>query len=131
MKYVVEDSLWNFPAWSGGKDTLDALKENGDCDYIEQLIEDMFLGEEPPTDTEINDVLWFERDSIAEHLGYRDWDSYMEGWSNEDLENAEDWWDNLEIEEQMALAQTDEEDTQGWWDEKSDKEKVEIYTKND
>lgn len=127
MRYIVEDSLRNFQAWSGGKDTLDALKEKGDCEEVEQLIEEMFYGEEPPTDTDINDYLWFEADSIAESLGYRDWGAYMDGWSNEDLENAEDWWDGLDLEEQMELAETDEDDTQGWWDAKRDKEKVDIY----
>lgn len=73
MTYTVEQSLLFFPAWGGGKDTLDALIENGDCDRVEELIEEAFTN---PSNTDINDFLWFERDQIAEYLGYYDWDSY-------------------------------------------------------
>ena len=83
MKYVCECSLDNFEAWSGGKDTLDVLIEKGDCDAVECLIEET-NGEETPTDTSINDFLWFERDFIAQHLGYRDWDEYEYGNSEDE-----------------------------------------------
>lgn len=39
MTYKVESSLWDFQAWSGGKDTLDVLKEKGDCDAVESWID--------------------------------------------------------------------------------------------
>ena len=73
MIYQIEESLENFRAWSGGKDTLDVLIEKGVCDEVEGFIEETF---EYPTDTEVNDFLWFERDAIAEYLGYKDWDSF-------------------------------------------------------
>ncbi len=79
MKYVCEDSLDNSKFWSGGKDTTDALTCE-ELETIETLLEDVFC-EEIPTDTEINDFFWFERDTIAEWLGYSDW---------EDLENNRD-----------------------------------------
>jgi len=75
MTYKVGSSLWDFRAWSGGKNTLDTLKEKGDVDEVESLIEECFV-DELPTDTQINDLLWFERDFIAQHLGYDDWDKY-------------------------------------------------------
>lgn len=78
MEYKVETSLEEFEAWSGGKDTLDVLIEKGDCDAVEGLIEESFAGE-MPTETQINDLLWFERDFIAEYLGYKDWDEYEYG----------------------------------------------------
>ena len=84
MKYVVEVSLDNFEAWSGGKDTLDTLREKGDCDAVECLIEELYMCDEPWTDTNINDFLWFERDTIAQHLGYSDWDEYEYGKKNEE-----------------------------------------------
>lgn len=79
MKYVVENSLDNFEAWSGGKDTLDTLREKGDCDAVECLIEELNASDEPCSDSQINDFLWFERDTIAQHLGYSDWDEYEYG----------------------------------------------------
>lgn len=85
MKYIVEESLENFEAWSGGKDTLDTLRERNDCDAVECLIEDAFC-DETPTDTDINDFLWFDRDTIAQHLGYRDWEHYEHGEDEEEDE---------------------------------------------
>ena len=85
MKYVVEESLDNFEAWSGGKDTLDTLREKGDCDAVEWLIEELYC-DDIPSDTTINDFLWFERDTIAQHLGYSDWDEYEYGNKDEEEE---------------------------------------------
>jgi hypothetical protein len=42
---------------------------------VEELIETIFL-EQDATDADINDFLWFNRDEIAQHLGYADWDEY-------------------------------------------------------
>jgi hypothetical protein len=81
MEYRVESSLENFDAWSGGKDTLDVLIEKGVCDKVEEFIEQCFTD---PTDTDINDFLWFERDQIAEYLGYKDWDEFEYGDEDDD-----------------------------------------------
>ena len=78
MEYKVETSLHDFPAWQGGKDTLDTIIERDDCQEVEDLIETVFFDQDA-TDEDINDFLWFERDQIAEHLGYRDWDAYEDG----------------------------------------------------
>jgi hypothetical protein len=83
MEYRVECSLDQFDAWSGGKDTLDTLIEKGVCDEVEDFIEQCFTD---PTDTDINDFLWFERDQIAEYLGYKDWDEFEYGDEDEDIE---------------------------------------------
>lgn len=129
MRYTVESSLRNFEAWSGGKDTLDVLIEKGDCDNVESWIEG--LGMEDATDTTINDILWFERDAIAEALGYRDWDAYEEGWSESDLEDAEEWWINCVECVRIELSGTEDEDEQDeWWDDLDDEKKVEIYYQN-
>lgn len=70
MKYTVEESLQDFKAWSGGKVTLDDLLEHGVVDGAEEYIEMIFADrEELPTDTEINDILWFERDEIYRYCG--------------------------------------------------------------
>lgn len=73
MKYTVEENLYNFKAWSGGKVTLDDLLEHGVVDGAEEYIEIIFADrEELPTDTEINDILWFERDEIYRYCGIYD-----------------------------------------------------------
>ena len=70
MKYTVEESLYDFKAWSGGKDTLDDLWAHGVVDKAEKYIEKIFADcEELPTDTEINNILWFEREDIYKYCG--------------------------------------------------------------
>lgn len=89
MKYYKEESLDNFEAWSGGKDTLDVLRENGDVDSVERLIDEYIsTREEGWSDGDINDFLWFERDTIARILGYSDWCEYEYG--NKDDEEDEE-----------------------------------------
>lgn len=78
MEYRVECDLDQFDAWSGGKDTLDVLIEKGVCDEVQFFIEETFCGE-IPTESAINDFLWFERDFIAQHLGYDSWDEFEYG----------------------------------------------------
>lgn len=95
MEYKVESSLWDFPAWSGGKDTLDTLKEKGDCKAVEEFLEECCP--EGLTATQINDILWFERDLIANHLGYKDWDEYEYGKDEEDESNLDYYGEKIEI----------------------------------
>lgn len=77
MKYQVEESIHNFQFWSGAEDTIAELTMD-EMNSLEELIEEMlYYGDELPTDTEINDFVWFERDTIAQHLGYVDFDELM------------------------------------------------------
>lgn len=57
--------------WSGAKTNFDDWIERGaDPDDILNAVEMLFEGdEEPPTLTAINDVLWFEPETIEEFLG--------------------------------------------------------------
>lgn len=75
MTYTIDNNLEDFEAWAGGKDTLNVLIEKGEgvCEQVEEFIMECFPN---PTDTEINDFLWFERDQIAEYLGYEDWEAF-------------------------------------------------------
>lgn len=70
MKYTVEESLQDFKAWSGGKDTLNDLIEYNVVNEAEEYI-NMIVNcrEELPTHTEINNILWFERDEIYRYCG--------------------------------------------------------------
>lgn len=142
MEYRVESSLWNFPAWSGGKDTLDTLKEKNDVDAVESWIDG--LGLEDATDTTINDILWFERDAIAEALGYRDWDAYEEGWSIDDLDDADEWFCETDFDMMERISGKKRDDysaedgyqdfvdaVEEWWNAQDDAKKVEIYYQND
>lgn len=100
MKYYVETSLENFEAWSGGRDTLDTLIEKGLCDTVEACLEDILDGDS--SDTTINDILWMERDMIAEWCGFSSWEALENGEEEEEEETEEEeeknnfsrWCDN-------------------------------------
>lgn len=91
MKYTVEESLRNFKFWSGGKDRADNCSPE-ELDSIEEFLEEI----EPSegwTDGAINDMFWFDFDTLAQHLGYKDEEDfdrqhdpdYLDG--HENLEN--------------------------------------------
>ena len=83
MTYTVETSLADFPAWSGGKDTLDVLIEKDLCDTVEAVLNDIYV-DDTPTDTDINDTLWFSRDEIAEWCGFSSWEALENGEEEEE-----------------------------------------------
>lgn len=89
MTYAVETSLADFPAWSGGKDTLDVLIEKDLCDTVEAILNDIYV-DGAPTDTEINDTLWFSRDEIADWCGFSSWEALENGEEEEEEETEEE-----------------------------------------
>ena len=99
MKYYIEESLQNFNAWSGGKDTMNELTPD-EIDTLESYIEELSECGEMWSDTEINDFLWFERDTIAEYLGFEDW---------EDLERKHAGEDDEEEDEEEEEEEEDDE----------------------
>ncbi len=87
-----ELSLENFQAWSGGKDTMDCLSHS-ELESLEQHLTELYP--DGMTDTELNDFLWFERDLIAELLGYRNADAML----SQDEENWEEHYNSILAEE--------------------------------
>ena len=67
MKIISETALHSFKAWSGARDTQARIIEDGKADEFDSIIEDMYP--DGLTDTELNDLLWFEEESIYEWLG--------------------------------------------------------------
>lgn len=55
-------------SWSGALDTLKDIEEADKEDELMYLLEEIFA-DTTPTETEVNDFLWFERDYIYENLG--------------------------------------------------------------
>ena len=55
-------------SWSGALDTLKDIEEADKEDELMYLLEEIF-NEEIPTETEVNDFLWHDRDYIYESLG--------------------------------------------------------------
>lgn len=67
IKYELD--LDRFKAWSGAVDTLDRIQREGKCAELEAILEDIYP--DGMTETELNDLLWFEADSVFEWLGMR------------------------------------------------------------
>ena len=72
MKIYKELDLESFEAWSGAVDTLEKVKEEGKCEELEYLLEELYP--DGMSETELNDILWFEDDWIYETLGIKDED---------------------------------------------------------
>ena len=58
-------SLYDFQAWQGGKDTLDNIIEANKVEMLEDLLNECF---EELTDTQLNDLLWFDTEWLYEQL---------------------------------------------------------------
>ena len=94
MTITYELDLNSFQAWSGAKDTLDRIQREGKCDLLEQILEDIYP--DGMTETQLNDLLWFDSESVYEWLGIR---------SEEQIEK-----EIKEAEEELAEVQSNLED---------------------
>jgi len=74
MRIYREIPLTEFEFWAGGKDTVEELTDS-ELERIEQILEEIYP--EGMSEFEVNDLFWFERDLIAEWLGYEDFDEIM------------------------------------------------------
>ena len=59
-------TLRNFDAWSGAVDTKNIILENDKGEDFDSLIEDLYP--EGLSETELNDILWFESEWVFENL---------------------------------------------------------------
>lgn len=72
MKIVSEVNVRDFQAWSGAVSTLNAIIEADQCEALECYLEELYP--DGMTDTQFNDLLWFEDDWLFEILGISDED---------------------------------------------------------
>lgn len=101
-----ELNLNNFDAWSGAKDTLARVQDHGMTEELEALLEDLYP--EGMTETQLNDLLWFEPEYIYNSLGIK-----TEAELDEEIQELEDQIEELEeeLEEyQTALQEETDED---------------------
>jgi len=66
MKITSETHVRNFKAWSGAVDTLEAVNEAGKIDQLENTLNELYP--DGMTDTELNDLLWFDENTVYEWL---------------------------------------------------------------
>lgn len=71
MKTFNENTtLVNFDAWSGAVDTKERIMQEGKADEFDNLIEELYP--DGLSETQLNDILWFEEDWIFEMLDISD-----------------------------------------------------------
>ncbi len=69
MRIYSELDLNTFEAWSGAVNTLDRIRREGKCEELESVLEESYP--EGIDETELNDLLWFEPETVYEWVGLR------------------------------------------------------------
>lgn len=117
MYYKQVFDINEFEFWSGGLDTFTELQEHVTLEQIQYHIENHF-SEEIPTDTDINDYLWYNRDEIFAELGIKEKATeedikdnikrLLEYWNDEVIERLEEYTgkevESLEITDNLINA---------------------------
>ena len=67
MKYIVEKRLADFDFWSGAVHNAEKLT-TAEMDRLEICLQDLYP-DHPPKDVEINDLFWFDFDTVCDWLG--------------------------------------------------------------
>ena len=60
-----------YEPWSGAVSTWEKIVDNDKVEEFEQVLEDIYCGD-IPTDTQINDLLWFDWEWVLETLDISD-----------------------------------------------------------
>lgn len=74
MKIVEEMSLKDFKFWSGAKETAERLTDE-QFDAVENILEDLYP--DGMTDTQINDLFWFDSDTVLGWVGASDYPKWV------------------------------------------------------
>ena len=98
MTITYELDLNSFQAWSGAKDTLERIQREGKCTELENILEELYP--DGMTETELNDLLWFEPETVYEWLGIR-----SEEQIKKEIEEAE-----AELEDKISDLEFDLDD---------------------
>ena len=101
MKITYELDLNSFEAWSGAISTLERIRNEGKTSQLEAMLEDLYP--DGMTETELNDLLWFDSESVYEWVGLR-----TESQIQEELDEAKNRL--TELEEEVADLQADYND---------------------
>ena len=98
MTITYELDLNRFEAWSGAKETLERIQKEGKCTELENILEELYP--DGMTETELNDLLWFEPETVYEWLGIR-----SEEQIKKEIEEAE-----AELEDKISDLEFDLDD---------------------
>lgn len=98
MTITYELDLNSFQAWSGAKETLERIQREGKCAELENVLEELYP--DGMTETELNDLLWFEPETVYEWLDIR-----SEEQIEKEIKEAE-----AELEEKLSDLEFDLDD---------------------
>ena len=120
MKIYTEQSLADFKFWSGAETTAQRIwEEQGSegFDQLEAILEDLYP--DGIDETDLNDLLWFDADTVYEWLGIEDEEEEDDEDDDEDEDDEEeeteptndyvinvgDSWDDLTPQETFSTEQ--------------------------
>ena len=107
MTITYELDLNSFQAWSGAKDTLERIQREGKCAELENVLEELYP--DGMTETELNDLLWFDSESVYEWLGIRS-ESQIKNEIEEAKEELEEKLSDLEFDLDDDLTEEERKD---------------------
>lgn len=67
MKLFSETKLVDFQAWSGATDTKNTIIDNDKAEDFDYLIDELYP--DGLSETQLNDILWFDSEWVFEQLG--------------------------------------------------------------
>lgn len=116
MKIYSEINIADFKAWGGAINTLDKIIAEDKCDELEAILEDLYP--DGINETELNDLLWFDDETVLGWLGIRTESEIRSELAEvkEELEElkqnyADDCEDeNMTVEEKIKLWKSNYED---------------------
>ena len=100
MTITYELDLERFEAWSGAKRTLERVINEGKCGLLEQMLEELYP--DGMTETQLNDLLWFDSESVYEWVGIR-----SEEQIEREIQEAEDELADMESDLESELDDED------------------------
>ena len=116
MKIYTEQSLADFKFWSGAETTAQRIwEEQGSkgFDQLEAILEDLYP--DGIDETDLNDLLWFDADTVYEWLGIDDEEEEDEEDEDDEEEETEptndyvinvgDSWDDLTPQQTFSTEQ--------------------------
>lgn len=107
--------IYDFEPWSGAVDTYERIEREGKLDELDDVLDEVYP--DGIDETELNDLLWFEPETVYEWLGMR-----TESEIREEIEEAEAHL--AEISEEIYDLKSDFDDES---DEMTEAEAAELW----
>lgn len=97
----------DFDFWSGAKDTVKYLTDE-EIESVFSMLED--IAPDGMDETDVNDFFWFEDDTIADWLGWPDFETIMKARSDGHWYDSFDEWEADQDDEDDEEEDDEEED---------------------